>query len=209
MEFEKDEDFDNLSETMSESSDEKPEKYIESDDDDNDNNSDAVEVDDIDDIDNEDEAIRVFNEGQVEEEIENSSDEEDADDEDDEVFEKIDQSRQENIIQNHHPELKTLNYEEIDALCTVVRDTKGVIIDPLHKTLPILSRYEKARILGERAEQINSGAQPFIEIEPSMIDGYLIALKELEQKKIPFIIQRPLPNGGCEYWRLVDLEILS
>ena len=209
MEFEKDEDFDNLSETMSESSDEKPEKYIESDDDDNDNNSDAVEVDDIDDIDNEDEAIRVFNEGQVEEEIENSSDEEDADDEDDEVFEKIDQSRQENIIQNHHPELKTLNYEEIDALCTVVRDTKGVIIDPLHKTLPILSRYEKARILGERAEQINSGAQPFIEIESSMIDGYLIALKELEQKKIPFIIQRPLPNGGCEYWRLVDLEILS
>lgn len=208
MEFEKDEDFDNLSETMSESSDEKPEKYIESDDE-NDNNSDADIDDDVDYVDNEDEAIRVFNEGQVEEEIENSSDEEDVDDEDDEVFEKIDQSRQENIIQNHHPELKTLNYEEIDALCTVVRDTKGVIIDPLHKTLPILSRYEKARILGERAEQINSGAQPFIEIESSMIDGYLIALKELEQKKIPFIIQRPLPNGGCEYWRLVDLEILS
>ena len=42
-----------------------------------------------------------------------------------------------------------------------------------------------------------------------MIDGYLIALKELEQKKIPFIIQRPLPNGGCEYWRLTDLEIIS
>ena len=49
----------------------------------------------------------------------------------------------------------------------------------------------------------------FIEIESSMIDGYLIAMKELEQKKIPFIIQRPLPNGGCEYWRLNDLEIIS
>ena len=209
MEFEKEEDFDNLSDTMSESSDEKPEKYIDSDDD-NDNNSDVDElVDDVYDVDDEAEAIRVFNEGQLEDEIENSSDEDDDDDEDDEVFEKIDQSRQENIIQNHHPELKTLNYEEIDTLCNVVRDTKGIIIDPLHKTLPILSRYEKARILGERAEQINSGAQPFIEIESSMIDGYLIALKELEQKKIPFIIQRPLPNGGCEYWRLVDLEIIS
>jgi DNA-directed RNA polymerase I, II, and III subunit RPABC2 len=209
MEFEKEEDFDNLSETMSESSDEKPEKYIESDDDNDDNNSDADDIDDVDDVDDEAEAIRVFNEGQLEDEIENSSDEDDDDDEDDEVFEKIDQSRQENIIQNHHPELKTLNYEEIDTLCNVVRDTKGIIIDPLHKTLPILSRYEKARILGERAEQINSGAQPFIEIESSMIDGYLIALKELEQKKIPFIIQRPLPNGGCEYWRLTDLEIIS
>jgi len=41
-----------------------------------------------------------------------------------------------------------------------------------------------------------------------MIDGYLIALKELDQKKIPFIIQRPLPNGGSEYWRLCDLEML-
>jgi DNA-directed RNA polymerase I, II, and III subunit RPABC2 len=209
MEFEKEEDFDNLSETMSESSDEKPEKYIESDDDNDDNNSDADDIDDVDDVDDEAEAIRVFNEGQLEDEIENSSDEDDDDDEDDEVFEKIDQSRQENIIQNHHPELKTLNYEEIDTLCNVVRDTKGIIIDPLHKTLPILSRYEKARILGERAEQINSGAQPFIDIESSMIDGYLIALKELEQKKIPFIIQRPLPNGGCEYWRLTDLEIIS
>jgi DNA-directed RNA polymerase subunit K/omega len=41
-----------------------------------------------------------------------------------------------------------------------------------------------------------------------MIDAYLIALKELEEKKIPFIIKRPLPNGVIEYWRISDLEIL-
>ena len=41
-----------------------------------------------------------------------------------------------------------------------------------------------------------------------MIDGYLIALKEFEEKKTPFIIKRPLPNGGCEYWKLSDLEVL-
>jgi DNA-directed RNA polymerase subunit K/omega len=56
--------------------------------------------------------------------------------------------------------------------------------------------------------KINAGAEPFIEVGVTMIDGYLIALKELEQKKIPFIIQRPMPNGGSEYWRLRDLEIL-
>jgi DNA-directed RNA polymerase I, II, and III subunit RPABC2 len=205
MEFENEkEDIDNLSETMSDSSEEKPEKYVDSDDD---NESDA---DDLEEVDPEMDIVEVledpiFNEG--DQEID-SSDDEDDDDEEDEIFDKIDHSR-ESIIQNHHPELKTLNYEEIETLCVVVRDTKGIVIDPLHKTLPILSRYEKARILGERAEQINSGAQPFIELESSMIDGYLIAMKELDEKKIPFIIQRPLPNGGCEYWRLSDLEIIS
>jgi DNA-directed RNA polymerase I, II, and III subunit RPABC2 len=204
MEFEK-EDIDNLSETMSDSSDEKPEKY----DSDDDNES---EVDELEEDLDEEAIIEAevedppFNEG--DQEIQDSSDDDD-DDDDDEVFDKIDKSRQESIIQNHHPELKTLNYEEIETLCVVIRDNKGIVIDPLHKTLPILSRYEKARILGERAEQINSGAQPFIEVESSMIDGYLIAMKELDEKKIPFIIQRPLPNGGCEYWRLSDLEIIS
>jgi DNA-directed RNA polymerase I, II, and III subunit RPABC2 len=210
MEFEK-EDIDNLSETMSESSDEKPEKYVDSDDD-NESEVDELEEDlDEEGIVEAEVEDPVFNEGFNERDqnsSEDSSDDED-DDEDDEVFDKIDKSRQESIIQNHHPELKTLNYEEIETLCVVVRDTKGIVIDPLHKTLPILSRYEKARILGERAEQINSGAQPFIEVESSMIDGYLIAMKELDEKKIPFIIQRPLPNGGCEYWRLSDLEIIS
>ena len=38
---------------------------------------------------------------------------------------------------------------------------------------------------------------------------YLIAEKELNQKKIPFIIMRPLPNGKKEYWRLQDLEIIQ
>jgi DNA-directed RNA polymerase I, II, and III subunit RPABC2 len=209
MEFDKEEDFENLSETMSDTSDEKPEKYEDSDDDNLYDNSD-IDNNSINDN-NEIEPEEIFDDNQEinqDEDMETSS-VEDEEDDDDEIFEKIDQSRQENIIQNHHPELKTLNYEEIDSLCTVIRDNKGIIIDPLHKTLPILSRYEKARILGERAEQINSGAQPFIEIESSMIDGYLIAMKELEQKKIPFIIQRPLPNGGCEYWRLSDLEMIS
>jgi hypothetical protein len=33
-------------------------------------------------------------------------------------------------------------------------------------------------------------------------------LAEFEQKKIPMIIRRPLPNNASEYWRLQDLEIL-
>ena len=135
--------------------------------------------------------------------------EDDEDDDDEDYLQKFDENLQQTIIQDHHPELHIHNYEEIDAVCNIVRDDSGIIIDPFHKTIPFVSRYEKARILGERAKQINAGAEPFIEVEPSMIDGYLIALKEFEEKKIPFIVQRPLPDGGCEYWRLKDLDILA
>lgn len=138
------------------------------------------------------------------------ADESDDDDEDeeppDDYLQKMNDDVRKKVIEDFHPELKTINYEEVEALATVVRDKQNYIIDALHRTLPILTRYEKARILGERARQINAGASPMIDVEPTLIDGYLIALKELEQKRIPFIIQRPLPNGTSEYWRVSDLE---
>ena len=145
--------------------------------------------------------------------MEFSEDEEEENDDDDELNEnylqKLDHDVKQNIISEFHPELNTHSMEEVEASCTVIRDDRGVIIDPLHRTIPFVTRYEKARAIGERAKQINSGAKPFVEIDQSMIDGYLIALKEFEEKKIPFIIRRPLPNGTSEYWRLSDLEIIA
>jgi DNA-directed RNA polymerase subunit K/omega len=136
-------------------------------------------------------------------------DDEDEDEDDDENYlQKFGEDIQKTIIQDYHPELQAHNNDEIETLSIVTRDANGIIIDPLHKTMPIVSRYEKARVLGERAKQLNAGAEPFVEIDETMIDGYMIALKEFEEKKIPFIIQRPLPNGACEYWKLRDLEIL-
>ena len=60
----------------------------------------------------------------------------------------------------------------------------------------------------QRAKQIESGAAPFVAIASNVIDSYIIAEDELKQKKIPFIIRRPIPNGGFEYWNINDLEIL-
>ena len=146
-------------------------------------------------------------------EFSEDEEEENVDDDEDELNEnylqKVDNDVKQNIISDFHPELNTHSMEEVEASCTIIRDDKGVIIDPLHRTIPFVTRYEKARAIGERAKQINSGAKPFVEIDQSMIDGYLIALKEFEAKKIPFIIRRPLPNGTSEYWRLSDLEIIA
>ena len=140
-------------------------------------------------------------------------DEDDEDNDDDEpdnaeYFQKLKSSVRDNFVETYHPESYSHNYDEIQTLSRVVRNSAGVIVDDLHKTIPIMTKYEKTRILGQRAKQINEGAQPFIKIDSTVIDGYLIAMKELEQKKTPFIIRRPLPNGGSEYWRIQDLEIL-
>lgn len=138
--------------------------------------------------------------------IEDESDEEP--DEDEFYLQKFDSELRNNFILNHHPEARTHNYEEVKAMSRVSRDGKGVIVDKLHKTLPFLTKYEMTRVLGQRAKQLDSGAKAFIKVPLNVIDGYHIAKLELEQKKIPFIIKRPFPNGGVEYWNVSDLEVL-
>jgi DNA-directed RNA polymerase subunit K/omega len=140
----------------------------------------------------------------------NASLEEESDEdpeEDEQYLQKFDSEMRDNFILNYHPESRTHNYEEVKALARVTRDARGIIIDPLHKTLPFLTKYEMTRVLGQRAKQLDYGAKPFVKIPLNVLDGYHIAKLELEQKKIPFIIKRPFPNGGIEYWHVNDLEV--
>ena len=140
--------------------------------------------------------------------LSDSDDEEEAQVEDENYLQKFDRELRADYILNFHPESKTHNYEEVKALARVSRDGRGIIIDPLHKTIPFLSKYELTRVLGQRAKQLDSGARSFVQVPLDVIDGYHIALLELNQKKMPFIIKRPLPNGGIEYWNISDLELL-
>ena len=149
-------------------------------------------------------------EDEYEGEGEEGSDEYDSDDDDmDKKLKKFDSEVRDEYLANFHPECMMQNYDEIYNLARVVRDDRGIIVDELHKTLPLLTKYERTRVLGQRAKQINDGAMPFVKVPEGVIDGYLIALKELEEKKIPFIIRRPLPNRGSEYWHLEDLQIIN
>jgi DNA-directed RNA polymerase subunit K/omega len=136
------------------------------------------------------------------------SDDEDED-YDDSYLQKFDTEVTKNYINDFHPECLIQNYDEISKLTTVVRDANNIIIDPLHKTIPFLTKYEKARVLGQRAKQIEVGAKPFISVPENVIDSYVIAELELQQKRIPFIIRRPIPHGGFEYWNIRDLEVIG
>jgi DNA-directed RNA polymerase subunit K/omega len=136
-------------------------------------------------------------------------DDDDDDNYDDSYLQKFDSELTKNYINEFHPECLIHNYDEISKLTNVVRDSNNIIIDSLHRTIPFLTKYEKARILGQRAKQIETGARPFVNVPENVIDSYIIAELELQQKRIPFIIRRPIPGGACEYWNLKDLEVIS
>jgi DNA-directed RNA polymerases I, II, and III subunit RPABC2 len=138
----------------------------------------------------------------------------DDDDDDDDEYEenylqKFDYEINKNYVAEFHPECLNHNSDEVSKLAKVIRDENNIIIDPLHKTLPYLTKYEKARVLGQRAKQIETGAKPLVKVPENIIDGYIIAELELREKKIPFIIKRPIPGGAFEYWHIKDLEIIG
>jgi DNA-directed RNA polymerase I, II, and III subunit RPABC2 len=137
-------------------------------------------------------------------------DEEDDEDEFDENYlQKFDNDLIKNYVNEFHPECLNNNYDEINMLSVVVRNPDGIIVDPLHKTIPYLTKYEKTRVLGQRSKQIENGGKPFVKVPENIVDSYIIAELELKEKKIPFIIRRPIPGGGSEYWRLKDLEVIA
>lgn len=136
--------------------------------------------------------------------VEGSEDESD----DEEIYNVSQFKNKEEYIVDSHPELIPINFQELKSCANIIYNEKGHIADPLHKSAPILTKYEFTRLVGMRAKQINDGAKPFIEVDPSVIDGYAIALEEIKKKAFPCYISRPKPNGKTEYWKLSDLEII-
>lgn len=73
-----------------------------------------------------------------------------------------------------------------------------------YKTSPSLTKYERCKVIAERANQINHGSHIFIKNPERFNNAYDIAVQELNEKRIPFIIKRPYGNT-FEYWKLNDL----
>lgn len=136
-----------------------------------------------------------------------SSDEEE--DNDDAEYQKLAHSSFAHSITQPFTVYERPGKDEIEMLTTIHRDKDNHICDPTHTTIPWLTNYERARILSVRVSQLDSGAIPLVSVPPEMkYTNYTIAVHELEQKKLSFIIQRPLPNNQCEYWKVEDLTLI-
>ena len=107
------------------------------------------------------------------------------------------------------PELRKLYQQHPELIVDYIESVIPLITSPdNHKTYPFLTLYEKTKIIGLRSNQLSQGAKPFVPVPEHVTNVRDIARLELEQKRMPFIVKRPLPNGKYEYWRLADLMIL-
>jgi DNA-directed RNA polymerase I, II, and III subunit RPABC2 len=129
------------------------------------------------------------------EEAYNNNLEDDGDDEffnDDNINDdEIDNPEDEKLADPH---TKVLNYSQIIEQ-----------VNKPKKTLPFMTKYEEARIIGVRIEQLSRGSKPNISTK-GLHSIREIAEEELKQRKTPFIIRRPLPNNTYEYWKIEEFE---
>ena len=82
---------------------------------------------------------------------------------------------------------------------------REVVPRELRSTPAWLSKYEKARVLGIRARQIEGNSPLYGTTEPANKSSLELAEKELYEKNLPFLLWRVLPDGSCEEWKLSEL----
>jgi DNA-directed RNA polymerase I, II, and III subunit RPABC2 len=73
-------------------------------------------------------------------------------------------------------------------------------------TTKFLTKYERTRVIGMRYTQLQKGAKPLVKCDKNT-PCYDIVMKEIKEKKLPFIIRRTLPDETYEDWKLSELEI--
>jgi len=153
----------------------------------------------------------------LDEEPEDKSDDEkeksDDEKEDDVPHKKIKDDDETCLYKIGRKEEKFLDVEDIDS--ELFEDDKivltGNVVKPEDRiTKPILTKYERVRLLSERRQQLVLGAKPMIKLQAGdNISEKDISSLELKHKVIPFIIVRTLPNGNIEHWKLSELEIIN
>ena len=115
-------------------------------------------------------------------------------------------SEKENNISTSTPPL--LTFKSLKSLADILST-----YDPAKNVSnPVMTKYERATILGQRIEQLARGSQAFVDVESlgtskQDVTSELIAERELLERKLPFVIKRTLPNGKPEYWRIKDMIV--
>lgn len=100
-----------------------------------------------------------------------------------------------------HPEVQTVTREEIEESFKNPRNT-----------LPYFTKYEYTALIGTRAQQIAEGSKPLVSLDGILTSSprfvWDVAEREINEKKLPFIVHRRFPNGQSEYWSATELNII-
>lgn len=100
-----------------------------------------------------------------------------------------------------HPEVKPVFRNEVSDAIKQVRTTREYF-----------TKYEYTTLIATRAQQLADGGKPLVSLDGLKTSDPLfvwnLAKKEIEQRKLPFLIRRQMPNGKSEYWSAQELEVM-
>jgi len=99
---------------------------------------------------------------------------------------------------------ESIEKEEEEPKIVDISETLSTKVEKV--TNPYLTKYERTQLISLRAQQLNTGAIPTVEVG-SLKSTVAIAEKELMERKIPLFVRRPLPNGKYEDWKIDELII--
>lgn len=100
-----------------------------------------------------------------------------------------------------HPEVKPVFRKEVAEAVKQPRITREYF-----------TKYEYTSLMATRAQQLAEGAKPLVSLDGLKVSDPMfvwnVAKREIEQRKLPFVIRRQLPDGTAEYWSAQELEII-
>jgi DNA-directed RNA polymerase subunit K/omega len=102
---------------------------------------------------------------------------------------------------DEHPEVKPIFRKEVIEAVKHPRETR-----------PYFTKYEYVHLLAVRTQQLAEGAKPLVSLDglntsdPRLVEK--LAKREIEQRKLPFLVNRIFPDKDAEKWSVQELEIM-
>lgn len=111
-------------------------------------------------------------------------------------------------------DIREITCNSVPAKAEAARNARAICPNPTRVTLPRMTKYERARLIGERALRFQDPRnEPLVPLTDPNRPGYIetdllkIAEMELLAGRLPMIIRRPLPDGSCEDWKAQELSL--
>jgi DNA-directed RNA polymerase subunit K/omega len=81
-----------------------------------------------------------------------------------------------------------------------------------YMSMPFMTKYEFDQIIGLRTVHISRGAPMMVDMPADFkiqtnMELRHVAIKELVEHKLPYIVKRTMPNGKTEYWPVAKLGL--
>jgi DNA-directed RNA polymerase I, II, and III subunit RPABC2 len=101
----------------------------------------------------------------------------------------------------NHPEVKPVFRKDVNESPKDTRITRE-----------FYTKYEYVALLSMRAQQLAEGARPLVGIDGLKTSDPMfvwnVAKREIEQRKLPFIVRRQMPDQTSEFWSVQEMETM-